>query len=144
MPQSGESTLKRLFKPVSNPSLQRPRHPALALPLSGPYAAPEVLRPQPFAGFLDPLTAGARELPSSHPSPDEEGVPNNRRQRRSRRARLSACAWARALHFRHADGSRGAQSRPRPRGAPNQSTVPLPTRSPGRWAGDHAHARSGP
>lgn len=48
-----------------------------------------------------------------------------------------------AVRFRQADGSRKAQSRPRPREASNQRTAPLPTRSLGRGTGKRARARSG-
>lgn len=53
MPQSGESTQNdrlTLFKPVSSPSFQRPRHPAPALSFSHLQAPLEVLRPQPLRG----------------------------------------------------------------------------------------------
>lgn len=149
MPQSGESTLKRLVNPSLN--LFPTFLPASMPPGSGPplflvpHAPLEVLKLcVPRQWFLDPLTAVVCKLSSSHPSPAEEGVLNNRRQHLGQTVRLSACAGARTLHFRHADGSRGAQSRPRPREASNQNTVPLSTRSPGRWAGEHAHARCGP
>lgn len=83
--------------------------------------------------FLDPLTALKCKLPSSHPSPAEEGRPQQQAPAPlPREPGFPHARGTRTRHFRHADGGRWAQSRPRPREAPNQNRVPLPTRSPGR------------